>query len=106
MIAFSSSWSEELGEAIKKAVQDLSPQGFNMWIRDPEEYALVAKAWNQGIDSCLEALTESSFSDDSGRFVIHQDEVHILVRRLMLMNEVKAFDLASAICFVLDIELV
>jgi hypothetical protein len=71
-------------------------------------------AWNQGIDSYLEAMTERSIVIDTpSRFtvLIHPEELHTLVRRLMNLESGTQYDnlakeLASSICFTLGIELI
>lgn len=59
-----------------------------MTIRDPDEWEVMAEAWNRGIDAHLEALTERSSADAStGKVRIHPDEVQTLVRRLWERHE-------------------
>tara|TARA_R110002126_G_scaffold70402_1_gene177181 strand:+ start:88 stop:417 length:330 start_codon:yes stop_codon:yes gene_type:complete len=50
-----------------------------------KDYATVATAWNQGIDSHLEALTNRSTVEWAGNkvsFSVHPDELPTLLRRL------------------------
>ena len=69
-------------EAIKKAAKQCST-GFHMTLQNQEEWKALSAAWNQGIDSHLEALTERSQADsNTGKVVVHPEEVHVLVRRL------------------------
>lgn len=113
-ISFSAMWSTPLGAEIRNRALAQCPNGYPMTIRDKNEYAAIAQAWNVGIDSYLEALTDRS-SANEGKFLIHPEELHTLVRRLMEdvgNNEEEdpireaAESLASGICQTLGIELV
>lgn len=65
---------------VKEAMRRYSPEGFPMTIRNQKEWAFIAEAVNMGIDAYLEAFTRSTF--DNGSVYIHPDEMHILLRRL------------------------
>jgi hypothetical protein len=56
---------------------------FPMKIVDRAEWQALSAAWNQGIDSHLEAMTERSSADAStGEVRVHVDELSVLCRRL------------------------
>ena len=110
-ISFSAYWTDELGEEIKRRAIEQCPDGYHIRTPSYTDSLAIVKAWNQGIDSHLEALTESStFSTVKSRynFNIHPEELHVLVRRLMEMDyeDGEAHDLASSICSTLGIELI
>jgi len=68
---------------IKKSALEQCPDGYPMHLKSHQEWAALAAAWNQGIDSHLEALTERSSADDStGVVLVHPAELHVLLRRL------------------------
>lgn len=70
-------------EVIRSAAREQCPGGYPMLLRGQEEWAALSEAWNQGIDSYLEAITERSSADSStGAVVVHPDELHALLRRL------------------------
>ena len=80
-----------------------------------EDYKVLAEAWNMGIDSHLEALTErSSLSSPFSKavFHIHPEELPVLVRRLFKIAEGEdhededgpALGLATGILYTLNIE--
>lgn len=113
MQTFSAFYTDELGEAIKDAAINQCPDGFNLSTANPAEYNAIALAWNQGIDSYLEAITNRStvkFNTNQlgtrTHFSIHPEEVHVLVRRLLELETEGAEDLAHDICTSLNIELV
>lgn len=75
-------------EVIRARMEHLSPKGFDMTIRDPWEWRALAAAWNQGIDSHLEAITTRSTADEeTGEVVVHAEELHVLCRRLWELFE-------------------
>lgn len=107
MKTFSAMWSDKLGEAIKQSALEQCPDGYPIDVKgDAYMYTAIAEAWNQGIDAYLEAITERSTATPDGRFNIHPEELHVLVRRLMESGSEEAESLASGICSTLDIELV
>ena len=68
-------------------------------------WEVLSEAWNQGIDSHLEALTERSTADAStGQVLIHPEELHVLVRRLAEADSEEAHDFRGCILASLDIE--
>jgi len=90
---------------IRKACREDGPDGYPMTIRSKAEWRVIAKAWNQGIDSHLEALTERSRADAStGEINVHPDELHVLLRRLYEDGSEDAWSLRSAILENLGIE--
>lgn len=99
------SFGECPSEVIKAAVNDQCPNGYPMSIRDPEEWTMIARAWNQGIDAYLEALTERSSADHkTGKINIHPDELHVFLRRLWEDGSDEACSLRTSILGTLDIE--
>ena len=87
-------------EVIRQAVNEQCPDGYPMKIVDPDEWAAIAKAVNQGIDGHLEAITERS-TFDNGYALVHPDELHVLLRRLV---DTDGDDLRSCILYALGIE--
>ena len=90
-------------ELIKLAALDQCPEGYPMTIRDPAEWTALAAAWNQGIDSHLEALTERSHANN-GSVCVHPEELHTLLRRLYESESEDAWQLRSCILTTLGIE--
>lgn len=81
------------------------PQGFAMTIRDPDEWRVIAEAWNQGIDSHLEAITERSQANaETGEVLVHPEELPVLCRRLWEADSDEAHELRSSILSSLGIE--
>jgi hypothetical protein len=92
-------------EIIRAAAREQCPDGYPMTIRCRDEWAVIAAAWNQGIDSHLEALTErSSANASTGSVNVHPDELHVLLRRLLHDDGEEATMLRSDILSTLDIE--
>ncbi len=61
---------------------------FPMKLVDRAEWQALTLAWNQGIDSHLEAITERSTADAStGEVRVHVDELSVLCRRLLEIAE-------------------
>jgi len=80
-------------DVIRAAAREQCPDGYPMTIRSRDEWAVIAAAWNQGIDSHLEALTERSSADAStGQVNVHPDELHVLLRRLNEAAEREPYD--------------
>jgi hypothetical protein len=72
-------------DIIKEAVTCQCPDGYNMTIKDDETWGWIAACVNEGIDSHLEALTlRSTF--DNGACLVHPEELHVLLRRLLEMG--------------------
>jgi len=92
-------------EVIRAACAAQCPNGYPMLIRCKDEWRAIAAAWNQGIDSHLEALTQRSSADHTtGKVNVHPDELHVLLRRLYESGEDEAWSLRSDILQTLDIE--
>lgn len=103
---FSACWSDALGQAIKEAC--IEPYTMELVGKDKQ---VVIKAVNQGIDSCLEACYISERGDsyvDHGKLhcTVSSESLPVLVRRLMESGDETAENLASSICYTLDIELI
>jgi len=76
-----------------------------MTLRGRGEWAALARAWNQGIDSRLEALTARSRADAStGKVLVHPLEVKTLVRRLVESGEEEAVSLGQDVARTLGVE--
>jgi hypothetical protein len=89
---------------IRKTVAAQCPDGYPMTIRSQSDWTIIAEAWNQGIDSHLEALTTRSSADAStGQVNIHPDELHVFLRRLLESESDEAWALRSDILSTLDI---
>lgn len=68
---------------IAKLCAEQCPDGYPMHLKSQREWRILSLAWNQGIDSHLEALTERSSADaTTGLVNVHPDELHVLLRRL------------------------
>ena len=92
---------------IKSACALQCPSGYNITIRSKSEWRDIAECWNQGIDSHLEAITERSTADShSGEILIHPEELHVLLRRLVELGTEDADSLYSGILSTLDIEVI
>lgn len=92
-------------ELVKLAALTVCPDDFPMTIRSKSEWKALAKAWNQGIDAHLEALTERSSADSSsGRVNVHPEELHTLLRRLWDDGSDEAWGLRGSIVYHLGIE--
>lgn len=96
-------WSEELGKAVKEAMTE--PYLMSLAGVDRTD---CMKAVNQGIDSHLEACfvpeRGDKFQDDGAKLIclISPESMPVLIRRLLENGS----DLASCICYTLNIELV
>lgn len=88
---------------IKQEAIAQCPNGYDMHIKSQSEWAAIAFAVNQGIDSHLEGFTRSTFGKD-GRCNVHPEELHVLLRRMNDMDDDEARDLRSCILTTLDIE--
>jgi hypothetical protein len=81
------------------------PDGYPMTLRSDNEWQALSDAWNQGIDSHLEALTERSNADEtSGNVLVHPEELHVLLRRFAESFSDEAISLRVDILSTLDIE--
>ena len=63
-------------QVIKDRVLKLAPNGYPMHIKSQSEWATIAKAVNQGIDSYLQGFTRSKFDSKTGKINIHPEEVN------------------------------
>ena len=97
------SFGECPDKVIKKACNKQFPKGYNMKIVDPDEWTLIANAVNKGIDSHLEAITTRS-TFNNGTCLVHPDELHVFLRRLIDCDNEKAWSLRTDILSTLDIE--
>lgn len=92
-------------EVITKRCQEQCPDGYPMCIRSRGEWAIIAQAVNEGIDSHLEAVTvRSSFDSTTGKCLVHPEELHVLLRRLSESESAEAWSLRVGILSTLDIE--
>lgn len=70
-------------ELITELCKEQCPNGYPMTLKSKSEWLVLATAWNQGIDSHLEAMTERSSADHrTGKVLVHPEELHVLLRRL------------------------
>lgn len=92
-------------ELIDQLANEQCPEGYAMTLRAPEEWQALAAAWNQGIDSHLEALTERSRADAStGEVLVHPDELKTLLRRLFEDGSEAGWSLRISILASLGVE--
>ena len=91
-------------EVITKACKEQCPDGFHMTIRSKDEWRALAEAWNQGIDSHLEAMGRSTADNTTGKVVVHPEELCTLLRRLNDSDNEASSDLRSGILQSLGIE--
>lgn len=92
-------------ELITRLCREQCPNGYPMTLRSQSEWSVLSAAWNQGIDSHLEALTERSSADEcTGRVNVHPDELHTLLRRLFEDGDDEAWSLRSSILSTLGVE--
>ena len=92
---------EDMKAALKKAQPDIYSMSF---LRPSEDYELIAAVFSEGIDSHLEAITErTTVTDDRGslfpraQFMVHPDELPVIIRRLFGMDTEASIDLATSI---------
>lgn len=92
-------------ETITAAAVAQCPNGYPMTIKSKGEWSAIASAWNQGIDSRLEAITErSSANAATGEVNIHPEELETFLRRLYEAGDDDSWQLRSCILATLDIE--
>lgn len=92
-------------ELITLAAKSQCPEGYPMTIRCQDEWKVISDAWNQGIDSHLEALTERSSADSTtGKVNVHPEELCTLLRRFYESESDEAWSLRSSILSTLGIE--
>ena len=91
-------------EVIDKKVQEQTPNGYPMTIKNKEEWREIARAVNQGIDSYLQAFTKSKFDNKTGEITIHPTEMKTLLRRLNEGGSEIGMELRMSILQTLGIE--
>jgi len=92
-------------EIITLAVLAQCPEGYTMTLRSQGEWKALSDAWNQGIDSHLEAMTVRSTADSSsGSVNVHPEELCTLLRRFYEDGSDEAWGLRSCILSTLGIE--
>jgi len=91
-------------KVIIDAVKNKTPSGFNMHIKNQNDWAVIANVVNKGIDSHLEGFTMSSFDNKTGKCLIHPKEMTIFLRRLYEAGDEESLNLRSAILETLGIE--
>jgi hypothetical protein len=100
-------YNDEVYADLKKRVAaEQGDEHFHMQLV-ADDYAALAEAWNKGIDSHLEALTERSSVEQIGHkadCLIHPEELPVLIRRLFEGEHESAESLASGILHALNIE--
>ena len=79
------------------------PDGYEIKIKNLAEWHTITNSVNQGIDSHLEGFTRSVFDSQNMECLIHPEELHILLRRLIEEGELGE-SLRSDILFTLGIE--
>lgn len=67
---------------ILKAIELTDSDPFTMTIRSNVEWRVIANCVNQGIDSHLEAITDSSFDASTGECSVSPQDLCVLLRRL------------------------
>ena len=91
-------------DVIKEKVNKQTPSGYPMHIKSQEEWAAIAKAVNQGIDSHLEGFTRSKFDNKTGKCLVHPEEMTTFLRRLYENDDEESWGLRSSILETLGIE--
>jgi len=91
-------------EVIKERVGKQTPSGYPMHIKNRAEWAAIAKAVNQGIDSRLEGFTRSTFDHKTGKCLIHPEEMTTFLRRLYEGGDEESWGLRSAILETMGVE--
>ena len=91
-------------EVIMEKINKYTPSGYPMHIKSQNEWAAIAKAVNQGIDSYLEGFTRSKFDSKTGDCLVHPEEMFTFLRRLFENGDEESWGLRSSILQTLDIE--
>ena len=91
-------------EVIMEKVNKQTPNGYPMTIRSQNEWAAIANAVNQGIDSHLEGFTRSKFDSKTGECLVHPEEMFTFLRRLFENGDEESWGLRSSILETLGIE--
>lgn len=90
---------------ITKLCREQCPDGYPMVLKSQREWSVLSAAWNQGIDSHLEAITERSSADScTGNVNVHPDELQVLLRRLFEDGSDEAWSLRTDILSTLGVE--
>lgn len=93
------------GQTPEQLIKDIAPpEGYRMHIKSQAEWAAIAKAVNQGIDSHLEGFTRSTFDSKTGQCLIHPAEMTTFLRRLYEAGDDESWGLRSAILDTLGVE--
>lgn len=98
------SFGETPEEIIKERVTKQTPGGYSMHIKNQNEWSVIAKAVNQGIDSHLEGFSRSTFDNKTGNCLIHPEEMTTFLRRLAESSDEEAWSLRMDILSTLGIE--
>lgn len=69
-------------EVITECCRKQCPNGYPMVLKSQDDWTALSEAWNQGIDSHLEAMARSTADAITGRVLVHPDELATLCRRL------------------------
>lgn len=89
---------------ITRLCREQCPDGYPMTLRAQSEWRVLSDAWNQGIDSHLEAISDRSSADAStGNVNVHPNELHVLLRRLFESGDDEAWMLRSDILSTLGV---
>ena len=91
-------------EIIKEKVTKQTPGGYPMHIKNQNEWSVIANVVNQGIDSYLEGFTRSTFDNQTGKCLIHPEEMTTFLRRLSDSGDEEAWILRTDILSTLGIE--
>ena len=67
---------------VLRAIEETGSNPFTMRIRCPIEWAAIAQAVNQGIDSHLEAICDPNDVFDNGRCSVTPHSLCVLLRRM------------------------
>jgi len=102
MLSFSFGSTPE--DVVKERVNLEAPSGYSMKIKNQDEWKIIAKAVNQGIDSHLGGFTRSKFDSKTGNCLIHPEEMFTFLRRLYEDGSENAWSLRSGILSTLGIE--
>jgi hypothetical protein len=102
MLSFSFGTTPE--DVIKKRVNIETPKGYSMQIKNQDEWKTISDVVNQGIDSHLEGFTRSKFDHNTGKCIIHPEEMTTFLRRLYEAGDDSSWSLRGDILATLGIE--
>jgi len=91
-------------DIIKEKVTLHAPNGYPMHLKSQDDWSMIAKVVNQGIDAHLEGFTRSTFDNSTGKCLIHSEEMTTFLRRLLELEDPEADDFRTSILTTLDIE--